>query len=595
MKLLGSTSSCHCKTTATQTALESEEEDNELDCVEMEDMADMAEATDTPISSKSGKSSRRKIRHQHSNQTSSARIDSIFDGGTDSSATAAQIVGIDQWSSSGTESATGVIIRSGVTAEWSNEQEEKSAPEPPTEHIHNCPRRSEKSENMGQPPSILPTDTLPARMSQTRSNTQSFGLSYGFSRSIPAGVHLAGLGDPSENNIFPKTPEIPFLPSWARDRSEVPMPAEHFNYSGMTSFGLVPRQPIHSSHILPPHTCNVPAGFYGEGVAPCLYMHPLRLEDMKMCQRPHRDRPNVAETPHQHHHHHHTGGHHHHHHHRGRHSKGDNGDHEQMGPPQGPPGGTSDVCCHNQPRYPYTPYLEGSPTHKRSHRKRDGGASKDAPPYGPSKRSRQRHKEATDVSSGSISAAQGTSTQLSEQERNRKRRLARQRRLEIDNLIKAIYDRVFEMSGEESPKTDTCDMIEDSLKVMDSVYKNVMEDPDLRAKVLPPGFLTSKVTETNTRVENAAVSPMRDEKVEVEGKVVGEGEEVENVPSGLNEVPLSPLSHIPSSIKTNSTPVEGSGKRMDSTDSGLEQALPSLPANDPNQSTSLPHQPSSSK
>ncbi|VDO02476.1 unnamed protein product [Rodentolepis nana] len=199
------------------------------------------------------------------------------------------------------------------------------------------------------------------------------------------------------------------------------------------------------------------------------------------------------------------------------------------------------------------------------------------------------------VSSGSISAVQGTSTQLSEQERNRKRRLARQRRLEIDNLIKNIYDHVFEMSGEKSPKTDTCDMMEDIQKAMESLLKNVMEDPDLRARVLPPGLLTPKVTETNTRVENAAVTPMREEKKEVEGKVVGEGEEVKNVPSGLNEVPPSLVSPIPSSIKTTSTPVEGSGKRMDSTDGGLEQTLPSFSANDPNQSTSLPHEPSSSE
>ncbi|VDO02452.1 unnamed protein product [Rodentolepis nana] len=122
-----------------------------------------------------------------------------------------------------------------------------------------------------------------------------------------------------------------------------------------------------------------------------------------------------------------------------------------------------------------------------------------------------------------------------------------------------------------------------------------MEDPDLRARVLPPGLLTPKVTKTNTRVENAAVSHMRKEKKEVEGKVVGEGEEVKNVPSGLNEVPLSLVSPIPSSIKTTSTPVEGSGKRMDSIDSGLGQTLPSFSANDPNQSTSLPHEPSSSK
>ncbi|VDO16755.1 unnamed protein product [Rodentolepis nana] len=195
------------------------------------------------------------------------------------------------------------------------------------------------------------------------------------------------------------------------------------------------------------------------------------------------------------------------------------------------------------------------------------------------------------------STGQETSTQLSEKERNRKDKkklLERQRRLKINYFIKAIYDHVFEMSGEKSPKTEICDMLEDSLKAMETVYENVMEDPDLRARVLPPGFLTSKVTKTNTRVENAAVSPMRKGK-EVEGKVVGEGEEVKNVPSGLNEVPLSLVSPIPSSIKTTSTPVEGSGKRMDSTDSGLEQTLPSFSANDPNQSTSLLHEPSSSK
>ncbi|VDO13928.1 unnamed protein product [Rodentolepis nana] len=193
---------------------------------------------------------------------------------------------------------------------------------------------------------------------------------------------------------------------------------------------------------------------------------------------------------------------------------------------------------------------------------------------------------------------QETSTQLSEKERNRKdkkKRLERQRRLKINNLIKTMYRDVFEMSGEKFPKTEICDMLEDIQKVIQSLRKNVMEDPELRARVLPPGLLTPKVTETNTRVENAAVSPMRKEKEEMEGKVVGEGEEVENVPSGLNEVPLSLSSAIPSSIKTTSSPVEGSGKKRDSIDSGLEQTLPSFSANDPNQSSSLPHEPSSSK
>lgn len=56
------------------------------------------------------------------------------------------------------------------------------------------------------------------------------------------------------------------------------MPSEQFNYPELPSFGFVSRQPVHSAHMLPPHTCNVPAGFYGGGVAPCLYMHPLRIQ-----------------------------------------------------------------------------------------------------------------------------------------------------------------------------------------------------------------------------------------------------------------------------------------------------------------------------
>ncbi|KAM7542669.1 hypothetical protein Aperf_G00000006944 [Anoplocephala perfoliata] len=382
MKLLG----CQCKTTATQTAPVSDEDDDEIDCVEMED-ADMAEATDTPVSYNPGKGNRKKV-HQHSNQSSSGRIDSIFDGGTDSSATAAQIVGIDQWSSSGTESTTGVIIRSGVTAEWTNEQEEKTNPEPAAEHIPNCPRRVEKPDDMSAPATILPSDTLPARTPPTRAATHPFGLSYGFSRSIPAGVHLAGLSDPSESSLFPRAPEIPFAANWVRERQEIPMPSEQFNYPELPSFGFVPRQPVHSAHMLPPHTCNVPAGFYGEGVAPCLYMHPLRIQDMKMCQRSHRDRPNTAEP----HHHHHHSGHHHHHRHRGHHkSEGEHGPMSQKGPPPLP--GASDVCCHGQPRYSYAPYVEGSPSNKRSHRKRDGVSPKETPPYGLPKRGKQRYKD----------------------------------------------------------------------------------------------------------------------------------------------------------------------------------------------------------
>ncbi|VUZ56076.1 unnamed protein product [Hymenolepis diminuta] len=132
---------------------------------------------------------------------------------------------------------------------------------------------------------------------------------------------------------------------------------------------------------------------------------------MKMCQRPHRDRPNTVESSHQHHHHHHTSGHHHHHHHRGHHSKGGEGDHESMGTPHGPPGGASDICCHGQSRYPYAPYVEGSHANKRSHRKRDGEALKEMPPYEPPKRSKQRYKEAAEslraVSSSNVDASRG--------------------------------------------------------------------------------------------------------------------------------------------------------------------------------------------
>ncbi|VDK37522.1 unnamed protein product [Taenia asiatica] len=284
MKLLGT--SCQCKTTATQTAPASDEEDEEVDCGKMGN-AEVVEATEAPVSSNPDRSGRKKLR-QHSNQSSSGRIDSIFDGGTDSSATAAQIVGIDQWSSSGTESTTGVIIRSGVTAEWTNERE-------------------------------------------------------------------------------------------IRDRQDLPIPTEPFNYSELTPFGFVPRQPVHSSHLLPPHTCNVQGGFYGEG-------------DIKMCQRQQRDR--IAGL-HQHHHHHHTG-HRHHHHHRGHHKGEEQGTQGHTPPPPLP---TSDVCCHGQPRYPYGAYNENSPSQKRSHRKRDVVPPRDAclaQPYGLTRRSKHRYKDANE-------------------------------------------------------------------------------------------------------------------------------------------------------------------------------------------------------
>ncbi|VDM30498.1 unnamed protein product [Hydatigera taeniaeformis] len=355
MKLLGTT--CQCKTTATQTAPVSDEEDEEVDCGKLGDV-EVMNAMEVPVSSNPDRPGRKKLR-QHSNQSSSGRIDSIFDGGTDSSATAAQIVGIDQWSSSGTESTTGVIIRSGVTAEWTNEQEAKPNPEPSVtqsqqDRVTSYPRRTEKSENL-------------------------------------------------------------------RGRQDLPISAEPFNYPELTPFGIVPRHPIHSSHLLPSHTCNVQSGFYGEGVAPCLYMHPLRLQagihcilaaplilpfysgklgvcfdppigeaDIKMCQRQHRDR--IAGLHQQHHHHHHVG-HRHHHHHRGHH-KGEEHGAQGQAPPPPPP--TPDVCCHGQPRNPYGAYNESSPSHKRSHRKRDLVPPRDtcAPQaYALTRRSKHRYKD----------------------------------------------------------------------------------------------------------------------------------------------------------------------------------------------------------
>ncbi|EUB61578.1 FERM, RhoGEF and pleckstrin domain-containing protein [Echinococcus granulosus] len=270
MKLLGT--SCRCKTTATQTVPASDEEE-EVGRGKMDD-AEVVEVAEVAVGSNPDRPGRKKLR-QHSNQSSSGRVDSIFDGGTDSSATAAQIVGIDQWSSSGTESTTGVIIRSGVTAEWTNEHEVKPNPEssiaqPQPEQVANYPIRTEKSENMNTLSNMLPTDTLPARTDQARASAQPFGFSYGFSRSIPAGVHLAGLTDPPDNSNFSKTPEIGFPTNWVRDRQDLPVSAEPFSYPKLTPFGFVPRQPVHSSHMLPPHTCNVQGGFYGEGVAPCL-------------------------------------------------------------------------------------------------------------------------------------------------------------------------------------------------------------------------------------------------------------------------------------------------------------------------------------
>nr|CDS35186.1 STARP-like antigen [Hymenolepis microstoma]CUU98238.1 STARP-like antigen [Hymenolepis microstoma] len=186
----------------------------------------------------------------------------------------------------------------------------------------------------------------------------------------------------------------------------------------------------------------------------------------------------------------------------------------------------------------------------------------------------QRNMLPTIEPSESGSSVQGTSTLVSEQERNRKdkkRYLERKRRSKINYLINTMHNLVFEMSGEKFRKTEICGMLTDCLTVIKSLYKNVMGDPILKARVLPPGLLSSEVTETNSCVEDTAVSPFR-EKEEGEGE---EGEEVVNVPSGLNKAPFSPVSIHPSSNQTMLTLIEYSERKKDSIDSGLEQSRPS--------------------
>nr|CDS33507.1 hypothetical protein HmN_000094100 [Hymenolepis microstoma] len=208
----------------------------------------------------------------------------------------------------------------------------------------------------------------------------------------------------------------------------------------------------------------------------------------------------------------------------------------------------------------------------------------------------QRNMLPTIEPSESGSSVQGTSTLVSEQERNRKDKkkyLERQRRSKINYLIKTMHNLVFEMSDEKFRKTEICEMLTDCLTVMKSLYKNVMGDPVLKAKILPPGLLSSEVTETNSCVEDTAFSPSREkEEEEGEGK---EGEEVENVPPGLNKAPLSPVSIHPSSIQTMSTPMEYRERKRDSIDSGLERSRPSISTDIPNLSFSSPDKSSTSK
>lgn len=135
MRLLGG--SCHCKTASTQTVptADDDNEDEEADVdVETVDTDNVEEMEGAPANKPSTNP------HCRSTQSSTGRVDSIFDGTIDLPGAAAQIVGIDQWSSSGTESTTGVILRSGVTTDWNQEDSKPEAPVPP-QHSSNCPKR----------------------------------------------------------------------------------------------------------------------------------------------------------------------------------------------------------------------------------------------------------------------------------------------------------------------------------------------------------------------------------------------------------------------------------------------------------------------
>ncbi|VDL63896.1 unnamed protein product [Hymenolepis diminuta] len=159
--------------------------------------------------------------------------------------------------------------------------------------------------------------------------------------------------------------------------------------------------------------------------------------------------------------------------------------------------------------------------------------------------------------SASISNIQRTSVQLSELERNRKDKkkyLERLRRAKINNQTKAMYDLVFKMSDETIRKTEICEMLGDCLTVIESFYKNVMEDPILKARVLPPGLL-SNFPEVNDRTQDPAFHTSREDK--------------ENIPTNSN---VYAFSLKPSSIQGTSTPVECRKRKRESVDSGLDQS-----------------------
>lgn len=120
-------------------------------------------------------------------------------------------------------------------------------------------------------------------------------------------------------------------------------------------------------------------------------------------------------------------------------------------------------------------------------------------------------------------------------------------------------------------------MLADCLTVIESLFKNVMEDSILKAKVLPPELLSSsKSSEINNRMQDSAFSPTREE-------------EKENLPPNSNISSLSLISANSSSIQIISTPIECLVRKRERADSGLEQSHLSTSSSIPN-SPSLSHE-----
>ncbi|CAH8592705.1 unnamed protein product [Dicrocoelium dendriticum] len=121
---------------------------------------------------------------------------------------------MDQWSSSGSDSATGVILRPDVIQSGANDQHSRrhkpgcphSAP-PTTNEQRLSPFRSTAYNSPMRLPS-LPLDTLPARPSHQRIMLpHTCGHANALSRSIPCGVHLSGLDSSSSNNASRNVPD----------------------------------------------------------------------------------------------------------------------------------------------------------------------------------------------------------------------------------------------------------------------------------------------------------------------------------------------------------------------------------------------------